>query len=206
MYGRLTVVGSVRRNGREYYECLCSCGNTKVIDKRALTRKTGATRSCGCLSLEAASIPKILKHGMSHTVEHSIWRGIIDRCNNPNNKAYKHYGGKGIGVCKEWVSANGFMNFYTAMGTRPSAAHSIDRTDNRKGYSPDNCRWATQKEQIRNSSKVVKVTVQDLSYCIAEWAEVLGKPYSTVRAGVQRHGARYIERLLQGREGEPCKS
>ena len=73
-----------------------------------------------------------------------------DRCYNPKSTGYKHYGGRGILVCKRWLGRAGFYNFWIDMGTRPSKSLSIDRTNNNKGYSPSNCKWATRVEQTNN--------------------------------------------------------
>lgn len=80
--------------------------------------------------------------------EYAIWNGIINRCTNPANGNFADYGGRGITVCDRW--RQDFANFYADMGSRPSRKHSVDRIDNDKGYSPDNCRWATPVEQARN--------------------------------------------------------
>lgn len=80
--------------------------------------------------------------------------GIIDRCNNPNNGGYKHYGGRGITMCQEWIdSPQAFVDWALANGFSPEL--QLDRIDNDKGYSPDNCRWVTARENIRNRSNSV---------------------------------------------------
>lgn len=84
-----------------------------------------------------------------------IWQGMRNRCNNSNNKDYFKYGKRGIKVCDRWSGKEGFTNFYYDIGIyRPSTQYSLDRIDNDKGYSPDNCRWATPKQQAANRRKL----------------------------------------------------
>lgn len=109
-------------------------------------------------------------HGMTHSSEFNIWMKMRSRCEKENDKDYFKYGGRGISVCERWQT---FENFYADMGNRPDGM-TLDRKDNNKSYSPDNCRWATSKEQARNrrSSKIIEYNGQ--SMCIAEWADKLG--------------------------------
>lgn len=86
-------------------------------------------------------------HGRSNTPEYHAWHDMIRHCYNPKNSGYKDYGGRGITVCERW--RHSFENFFTDMGSRP-VGMSIDRENNDLGYSPDNCRWATAKQQMRN--------------------------------------------------------
>lgn len=151
---RLTVLERVEndKHGKSMWLCVCDCGNQTIVNGSAL--KKGNTKACGCLN-EEMTRTRALKHGHSQngkvSSEYTAWYCMIQRCDNPKNKDYAHYGGRGITVCERW--GNSFENFYRDMGDKPSPRHSIDRIDNSKGYSPDNCIWATKAQQARNRRK-----------------------------------------------------
>lgn len=118
------------------------------------------------------------KHGMSRLPEYATWTWMITRCTNPKTKAFARYGGRGISVCERWRT---FPPFFDDMGQRPSPKHSLDRIDNNKGYEPGNCRWATRREQSRNKAKTRMLTVNGVARPLADWADSVGLPHSTIR-------------------------
>lgn len=130
------------------WEFKCDCGNLTTI--RAIDAKNGNTKSCGCFKLVARKT-----HGMKKSSEYGIWIGIKERCFNKNDLAYHNYGGRGITMSDEW--RHGFVAFYRDMGPRPSKDYSIERIDVNGNYCKENCIWATDDVQARNTRKTVKL-------------------------------------------------
>lgn len=168
-FGRLTVLKRTGRDkgGNVFWLCQCDCGNIKEI--RGMSLKPGGTQSCGCFQKEEMSKTKI-KHGHKAngiaTKTYKAWQAIHQRCNNPNSPAYEDYGGRGITVCEQW---NTFENFLEDMGEGPEGL-TIDRKDNDGNYEPGNCRWATPKEQNRNTNrtKLTPLKVQVIKKLLKE--------------------------------------
>jgi len=131
----------------------CECGVIKLVHLTYI--KTGRSKSCGCDKREKFKTIN-LKHNMSKSSEHIAWMSMIQRCTNPNNKQWKDYGGRGITVCDRWRYS--YENFINDMGPKPSPDHSLDRFPNNDGiYEPNNCRWATSKEQANNRRTTKKI-------------------------------------------------
>lgn len=168
-YSKLTVLSeySERTNaGKVQFNCICDCGNKVVVIGSKLIN--GHTKSCKCLQ-KIAVIKTGVKnrtHNKSKTPLYAVWSSMKSRCYRKNNDSYSIYGGRGIKVCDRWKHS--FDNFLKDMGDRPSINHSIDRIDNDKGYSPYNCRWATQIEQENNKRNNKKYFYNDEFLTLAE--------------------------------------
>lgn len=165
-FGRLKVLFYHKTPHKAaYWLCECACGNFKVV--RGSNLRSGNTTSCGCNS---CIVPT---HGMVNTRLYKIWDDMKYRCKSecsPDALYYKH---KGITVCDEWV--NSFETFYAwAMNSGYSDDLTIDRIDGTKGYSPDNCRWVTRKQQSNNISSNRILTIDGISHNVSEWAEIVG--------------------------------
>lgn len=162
-FGRL-VVDTTGASAR----CLCDCGRTTVVQRKLLVR--GHTRSCGCLKEEWNRRGR-RTHGLSKTKEYRSWKAAKGRCYNAANAKYPLYGGRGIIVCDRW--RDDFPMFLADMGPCP-AGHTLDRIDVHGDYSPDNCRWATTREQAQNRQHQVLLTHDGRTLAVSEWARVIG--------------------------------
>ena len=114
-----------------------------------------------------------------------IWAAMLDRCKNPNNKTFAYYGGRGIAVCERWLS---FENFLSDMGQRPSPQHSLDRRDNSLGYSKDNCRWSTKREQMANMRSNIRVEFCGAILTLGQIAHATGVNYYSLHYRVKKRG------------------
>jgi hypothetical protein len=154
-------------------ECSCDCGTSVVVYRSNLS--TGKTRSCGCQRGPAISA-RFTRHGEScdETPEYKTWMMIRYRCNDKDNP---NYGGRGIRVDCRWDE---YGRFLSDMGRKPSPDHQIERIDNDGDYSPDNCRWATRKEQGRNRRNSALLTAFGRTATVVEWAESTGINYGTL--------------------------
>ena len=149
---------------------MCDCG-TPVTAPAGRVR-IGHIQSCGCYTRGEHKARAMRSHGMSDSPAYRIWSGMISRCTYPKHRGFYRYGGRGITVCERWRS---FENFYADMGDRP-AGKSLDRINVNGNYEPSNCRWATKREQSRNTSKTKMYTYNGKTMCISDWiAEIKGE-------------------------------
>ena len=184
-FGKLTVKGRHLNNthdNRIQWICNCECGGEKIA--RGDSLQDGRITSCGC---------NFEFHGMSFSPEYKIWDSMRQRCHNPNNKKYHLYGARGITVCEEW--RNSFEAFYRDMGPKPTPNHSIDRRENDKGYSKENCRWVTQKEQNNNKGNNLNFTYQGKTQNLMQWSQELGFNYHNVKYRI--HNGMLFEVAIQ---------
>lgn len=124
-------------------------------------------------------------HGMHGTRIYNIWQGLRYRCYNPKSSNYYLYGGKGISVCEEWD--NSFISFYEWSKNKGYQEHlTIDRIDSNKDYCPENCRWATYKQQLNNTSRNHYLTYEGETLTIAQWAKKINIHRSTLRQRIKR--------------------
>ncbi len=121
----------------------------------------------------------------SYSKEYAAWYHMLNRCYNNACEAWTNYGGRGIKVCDRWLGDDGFENFFEDMKSSPSPNHSLDRIDNSLGYSPDNCRWATNREQSRNRRTTKLITIGEETKSMVEWCEVYDIQYSLVKDRIQ---------------------
>ena len=185
-FGRWTVIEETTMTGRyvRRFRCKCDCGTEKVVRMSKL--RYGQSRSCGCLSREMciAMRKSEATHGLSGHHLHSVWNGMKQRCLNPHNPAYVNYGGRGISVCDEWMEFVPFYEWAVRDGYKRDL--TLERKGNNKGYSPDNCTWATRQEQGNNTRQNVKVEYRAVTKTLTQWAHIVGMTPATLFYRVHR--------------------
>lgn len=183
-FGRLVVIerSENSKDGKACWLCHCDCG--KNVTVRGKDLRTEKQVSCGCMKKErVANINKL--HGQRNSRLYRIWCAMKCRTQNSNAWNYKYYGGKGVSICPEWHKS--FMLFQKwAMNNGYNDNLTIERIDNDKGYSPDNCRWIEQQEQKNNTSRNIFLTFNGETNSIARWAKKLKIGYSTIYARLKR--------------------
>lgn len=179
VFGRLTVIeraGSPNNNAR--WKCRCECGRFSIVYGMDLRRAKQV--SCGCLQTE-----RRFKHGMAQTRVYRVWMQMRERCSNPNHKSWANYGGRGIKVCDEWMES--FESFIADMGQRPDG-YWLERNNNNRGYSKDNCQWVTPRAQQNNKRTNRLLEIDGITKTFMEWSREYGVPWTTIRARIERYG------------------
>jgi len=186
-FGRLLVLYDTgeRKHRNVVWHCRCDCGNE--VDIRGCSLTSGNTTSCGCYNrertAEAHTVHGMNRQGKIHPVYH-IWSTMIQRCENPNDKRYKDYGGRGIKVYKAWHDPAVFIDWALSHGWREGL--TIDRIDNNGNYEPSNCRWVTRKEQARNKRSNRLITFNGKTQCLADWSRETGITCGTLWQRIYR--------------------
>lgn len=199
-FGKLVVLKRIKndKDGNAMWECRCDCGNLHVVMGSRLRK--GQCRSCGCLQKEIVSKNSFI-HGMSgggkweRTSLYRSWNAMKQRCVNPNNAEYSHYGGRGISYCKEWEDFSNFMKW--ALNNGWKSGLTIDRIDNDKGYSPDNCRWVTRAEQNRNQSRTHIIMDGDKRLTASQVGKMIGVSSHTMAKWCREENIKTLSDALE---------
>lgn len=183
-FGKLTVISFVcRLNAHSMFKCVCDCGKETIVTSNNLRRNH--TTSCGCMSSRKDIGVRSSTHKMRNHPLYTTWTGMINRCYWHKHNRSKHYRLKGIIMCDEWRS--NFENFRDwALSNGWQKGLQIDRIDNDKNYCPENCRWATVKEQARNRTSNVRLTIDGVTKLCIEWSELARVHPSTIRQRIKR--------------------
>ena len=172
-FSNLKLIKETTKEGSSYRRALflCNCGNTKDINYQNVKR--GLTVSCGCKQFD-----RLVTHGDTGTVIYNRWRGMKSRCNNTNRKQYDRYGGRGISYCPEWEDYENFKSWALSNGFEESL--ELERIDNDKDYSPENCTWVSRARQMQNRNKIKNT--------LHKYIGVTKLPSNRWRAGLLKDG------------------
>lgn len=187
-FGRLTVLEIQRKetsakSRRIYWKCRCDCGNLTVVRGDCLT--SGNTTSCGCYNRDkkTALIDNRTKDKLYH-----VYYGMKQRCNNPNDKQFKHYGGRGIRISEEWNTYEAFRDWAILNGYEENHNLSIERIDVNGDYSPGNCKWIPANRQSCNTRKTIWLEYNGKTMCLNDWAKELNVNKNTLYHWIRDKG------------------
>jgi hypothetical protein len=206
-FGKLVIIGvgnpKTASNGDRYSQslCLCDCGNRKEIPNGPL--KSGATVSCGCYHsqmMRSRATHGYNRAGQRHPI-YSVWASMLRRCQNLKNPKYSDYGGRGITVCERWQT---FSNFLEDMLPGFRRDLTIERVDNNKGYSKENCKWETRRGQMLNRRSARLVSFGGETLNLSVWSERTGIAFSTLKARLGHLGWSVEEALTTAAHKKQC--
>ena len=180
-FGRLTVIERAEDHilpcgqHQRMWKCSCDCGNTTTVSGHAL--RSGTTQSCGCYKMDVL-MDRNIKYRHQNRRLFKIWYAMVHRCTDPTAPHFDRYGGRGIGVCDEWMDFDAFADW--SLTHEYADNLTIDRIDNDAGYSPDNCRWASRKTQANNRGTCRAIGLNGTAKTIMQWSEETGIAYGTL--------------------------
>lgn len=198
-FGRLEVIQfAYKRRKNYYYSCRCECGKEVVKSRGYLIYPyTSIHKSCGCWRLESQEEYRNKTYEYYKNMpEYAVWSAMKRRCNNPQNKQYMDYGGRGIKVCDRWSSEHDFANFIADMGKRPTNRHTLERIDVNGDYTPENCRWATYEEQANNKRCNINISYEGRTQTFKQWCKELNLPYYCA-ISMYKRGKRTFEEIVE---------
>lgn len=183
-FSRISVIREygVSKHGEILWDCVCDCGNKKILPTNAL--RSGRTKSCGCYGTEKRK-ERMTTHGDTgnnkrHRI-HRIWSAMLHRCNSESSNSVYH-AKRGISVCDEWFEYITFKEWALSSGYKKDL--SIDRIDNDKGYFPENCRWVGMDVQSRNKRSNHNITIDGVTKCMKDWSDIYGISYGTLTSRI----------------------
>jgi len=192
--------GKIREVKYRMVECRCDCGKIKVVNLYHLNK--GKSKSCGCVITKNIVFINTT-HKQTGTSLYKRWKSIKQRCNNPNHRYYKDYGGRGIDICEEW--SNNFEAFYYwCIENGYKRKLQIDRRDNSKGYSPNNCRWISASDNCLNKRNTVYVEYGNERMTLSSFCKTMGLDYGKTRERVRGHGWS-LEKVIKVEEAAKYK-
>lgn len=175
-----------KTKGRTHWLCTCKCGMDAIVDSNHLIG--GKSKQCKTCHNKQAVLKRPLKHGgckIKNSGAYISWISMKTRCLNANSGHWKNYGERGINICPTWE--NDFLQFYLDMGERPKG-HTLERIDNQREYSKQNCKWATPKEQSQNKRNNIKLAFNNILKTKTDWAKEFGIPYTSFSRKIAKNG------------------
>jgi len=185
-FGRLRVIRKVEQDNQGNFRWLCVCDHDdpsrrpKRLKVSGFALKNGNTKSCGCLARERAVAhgKSFRRHGLHNDPLYWVWHNMKRRCLDPKRKEYKHYGGRGIKVCREWLVSDNFFAWAKATGYKRGL--SVERRDNDLNYCPGNCYWLPHRLQGRNKRNTIRIVIDGIRTTLVDQCERMGLRYKTV--------------------------
>lgn len=179
-FGRCVVLGTGKEPGTYLYRAVCRCDCGTVFAPMCAGLRNQTTQSCGCKNREDTT-----KHGLWRTPIYITWSRMMSRCYKPQDPKFHDYGGRGITVCDRW---HDITSFHADMAPSFVQGLTLDRTDNSRGYSRDNCEWRTPAQQARNKRNNIWITIDGDTKILKDWCAVFGVSYGMVRTRIKDKG------------------